>query len=128
MRIQRKFFLSDLRNPAADRPNAIGNHGIVKASFAMREPIGLKDRDGIDIKEGDIVEFAVEYDHLERPTYDSPNATPMRDTARIMEGSAYFVNEYGWAGFAWRHAEHCRVVGSIYGTKKPAPLSQDGLL
>ena len=80
-----------------------------------REQIGLKDRDGQDILEGDIVEFAVEYDWHERPTYDSPTATRMVDTVKIIDGVAYFVDvDVGSGGFAWRHAEHCRVIGNIH--------------
>jgi uncharacterized phage protein (TIGR01671 family) len=84
-----------------------------------RELIGLKDRDGRDIREGDIVEFSVEYDELERPTYDSPNATRMVDTVKVIDGIAYFVDEDDQGGgFASRHAEHCRVIGNIHDAVK----------
>jgi uncharacterized phage protein (TIGR01671 family) len=81
----------------------------------MRERIGLKDRDGQDICEGDIVEFTVEYDGFEQPTYDSPDATRMVDTVKVIDGIAYFWDEdVNSGGYAWRHAGHCRVIGNIH--------------
>jgi len=81
----------------------------------MRERIGLKDRNGCEIREGDIVEFHVEYDWIERPTFDTPTATRMVDTVKILDGIAYFWDEDISSGaYAWRHAEHCRVIGNIH--------------
>lgn len=80
-----------------------------------RQQIGRKDRDGRDILEGDIVEFTVTYDWQERPTYDSPTATRMVDTVKVINGIAYFVDDdFGGGAYAWRHAEHCRVIGNVH--------------
>ena len=87
----------------------------MKPDIMTREPIGLKDRDGRHIIEGDIVEYSVEYDYLGRPAYNSSAATRMVDTVKVIDGVAYFMDEdIGGGGYAWRHAPHCRVIGNIH--------------
>jgi hypothetical protein len=77
----------------------------------MKEEIGLRDRDGIEIREGDTVRFTVSYDWEEIPTYDGEGGTVMTDTVRIIDGHAYFCcPDTGGASFAWRHNEHCEVI------------------
>lgn len=91
-------------------------------SGTPREPIHLKDRDGREIMEGDIVEFSVDYDWERRPEYDTPDATRMVDTVKVIDGTAYFWDEDIQAGaFAWVHAAMCRVIGNIH----DAPCARD---
>ncbi len=83
----------------------------------MRELIDLKDRNGKDIHEGDIVRFVVSYDFSDppRPTYDTDGGTECVDTVRVINGKAAFCcPDTGCASYAWRHNEHCEIVGSIY--------------
>jgi uncharacterized phage protein (TIGR01671 family) len=82
-----------------------------------REKIGLKDRDGLEIVEGDIVEYRVDYDfsYPTKATYDTPAGTRMVDTVKIIDGKACFWDEDIQCGaFAWRHHAHCRVIGNIH--------------
>lgn len=81
----------------------------------MKENTNLKDRDGRDILEGDIVEFFVTYDYYENPTYDSPDATRMVDVVEIAGDDVLFVipsTQFG--SYAWRHNRFCRVIGNIH--------------
>jgi uncharacterized phage protein (TIGR01671 family) len=85
--------------------------------WMTRKPIGLKDRDGKEIREGDIVEYRVDYDCIYpyRPTYDTPEGTRMVDTVKVINGKAYFWDEDIQSGaFAWRHNKYCRIIGSIH--------------
>ena len=77
----------------------------------MKTDTGLRDRNGAPIREGDKVEFFVEYDAACRPTYDSKNATRMVDVVKVINGVTYFWDEKLQAGaFAWRHASKCRIM------------------
>jgi len=86
-----------------------------------REPIGLRDRDGREICEGDIVEFTVEYGFGRNPapSYDTESGTRMVDTVKLVEGVPCFWDEdLNTGSLANRHAKHCRVIGNIHDAAK----------
>ena len=87
----------------------------------MREPIGLLDRTGVEIREGDVVEFCVTYDDADMPCYDTEHGTVMVDTVVAIGGEWCFVeSEAGGVSFAWRHSKHCEVIGNIHDPAQPA--------
>lgn len=83
----------------------------------MKQPINLKDRNGKEIYEGDIVKFTVSYDFSDppEPTYDTEDGTTCVDTVKVIDGKpVFFCPTTKGGAYAWRHNEHCEVVGSIY--------------
>ena len=100
-----------------NKKKAIPAVGSMRLLGTPREKIGLNDREGRAICEGDIVEFVVNYDYGNppQPTYDTAEGTKMNDTVKVIDGVAYFWNDdVQNASFAWRHHAHCRVTGSIH--------------
>lgn len=75
--------------------------------------IGLNDKDGTPIREGDLVEFW--FCCFNGPS-DEPKEgfTRMVDEVKIIDGNAYFVDHDVQGGaFAWRYNHVCKVIGNI---------------
>lgn len=91
----------------------------------MKELIGLKDREGTEIKEGDIVEFFVAFSFDVPPTPEYSNQlskgddpdyyTRMLDVVEKIDGEWVFtLNEINSSTHASRHNEHCIIRGNIH--------------
>lgn len=70
-----------------------------------------KDIAGRVICLGDTVEFYWDQ-HLGYSDVPDNRYTKMTDLVEEIEGVVYFTCEFG-GGYAWRHAEHCRVVDTM---------------
>jgi len=88
--------------------------------YLIGKQTGYKDKDDTPIKIGDLVEyyFSAHPSTLDpgRGTYadDASNGhTLMEDTVVEHNGYVYFMDPVFGGGFAWRHAPHCKVVGSV---------------
>lgn len=79
--------------------------------------IGLQDKNGEEICEGDIVRFHYgERVFLDPSTfdYDHKDATEMIDIVRWIDGKYYFICNLGMGSFASTHNKRAEVIGSIY--------------
>ncbi|MES2625917.1 MAG: YopX family protein [Pseudomonadota bacterium] len=76
---------------------------------------GLLDKAGVEIYEGDIVKFVVDYsfDEPPEPAYDTEYGTTCIDVVRLHEGAFYFFSPDGSGSLAFRHSAHCEVIGNI---------------
>jgi uncharacterized phage protein (TIGR01671 family) len=84
----------------------------------MKTPTGLKDKDGTEIFEGDMVEFWFSFDEG-ISSEPRPNFTRMLDLVEIHDGQPYFVDKcIGSGALAWRYNEYCKVIGNIYDAPK----------
>jgi uncharacterized phage protein (TIGR01671 family) len=93
----------------------------------MREQINLQDKNGMEIREGDIVRFYCGERIFGDPStlgYDHENATEMIDVVKKMGDEYYFVCDLGLASFAWRHNKHCEVIGNVYDNPELCPCEQ----
>jgi uncharacterized phage protein (TIGR01671 family) len=81
----------------------------------MKEEIGLKDKEGTPIREGDIVEFFFDADYGHGD--EESGFARMVDTVEKHGEMWYFMDhDIGCGAFAYRHNDHCRVIGNIHET------------
>ncbi len=80
----------------------------------MKEPIGYTDKNGTDIREGDLVEFWFDADFGVSPVAHD-DYTRMVDVVEIIDGKPYFTDkDIEGSAFAWRFAHACSVIGNIH--------------
>ena len=92
-------------------------HILEEDHYKCMQFTGLKDRNGKEIYEGDIVRFVVDYSYgvPPIPSYDSENGTVCIDFVIFQDGSFWFFdNEMGSGAIAFRHHEHCEVIGNLH--------------
>ncbi len=80
----------------------------------MKTDIGYKDKNGTEIREGDLVEFWFDTD--EGPSGDKNSGfTRMVDVVEIHDGIPYFVDkDMGSGAYAGRYNDVCEIIGNIH--------------
>ena len=86
----------------------------LKNKIEKRELIGLRDREGSDIREGDIVEFYYDWKKGSSPVNKNGKYSKMIDVVVIFEGDPAFFCNLGIGAHAWRYNDVCKVIGNIW--------------
>ena len=80
----------------------------------VRSPIGKKDKLGVEIHRGDIVEFFVDGSSGSAVQLDTGDDTQRQvDVVAEVKGCDYFICDMGLGALAFRYSDGCRVIGNV---------------
>lgn len=99
-----------------------------KDRFEKRELIGYSDREGTDIRDGDIVEFYYCFEKGESSNGEDEDYSRMVDVAVNYKGSPVFFCDLGMGSYAWRYNDVCKVIGNIWENPELSSMFPEELL